>query len=431
MQVRIFHVADVHLGNEQYHLPERSNDFALAFQHVIHQAIDQRVNAVVVAGDIFHRRAIDPMVMGQATMLFRQLRNAGIPAIVIEGNHDKAYFRDGGYSWLAYLHQLGEIILLSPQFAQDSLIFAAEGKLPGELSGYYDIPRTGIRVYGVPWMGSQTGHVLEMLRTSFDAMREQEQYAGVRYRLLMLHTGVEGEMPAMHGLPDYSAFRQLKDCVDYIALGHVHKPYAFDNWLFNPGSLETNSIDETTWERGYYDVTVTIDTQQAKHAVQHVITPKRAFARWQFPVDGYPATDVLLAEFARFCQRHEHEARALDLPVIEVKMRGYLGFDQSALDWRSCEEIVRQYADPLHVIIRNVTQSAEAAAPDAEDAFDRTTLQELEFQVLREMLDVDSRFVARTEDWARVLVNIKRHALDQDSAADIAQGFRETMQRLT
>ena len=66
MRVRFLHMADCHLGYRQYNLRERFNDFGRAFHHVIDVAIREKVDFVLLAGDLFHKRAIDALTLNQA-----------------------------------------------------------------------------------------------------------------------------------------------------------------------------------------------------------------------------------------------------------------------------------------------------------------------------------------------------------------------------
>src|SRR5215813_15650523 len=114
MRAAFVHTADNHLGYEQYGLKERFNDFARAFLAVVDAAIERRADAFLIAGDLFNKRAIDAQTLMQAQAGFERLREAGIPAIAIEGNHDRSYYRDGT-SWLQFLCWQHLLILLSPR----------------------------------------------------------------------------------------------------------------------------------------------------------------------------------------------------------------------------------------------------------------------------------------------------------------------------
>jgi DNA repair exonuclease SbcCD nuclease subunit len=85
---RVIHTGDTHLGYRQYHRPERRADFLDAFRQVAADAIDDDVDAVVHAGDLFHDRRPDlPDVLGTLSVL-RDLDDADVPFLAIVGNHE-------------------------------------------------------------------------------------------------------------------------------------------------------------------------------------------------------------------------------------------------------------------------------------------------------------------------------------------------------
>ncbi|MBA3825651.1 MAG: exonuclease SbcCD subunit D [Ktedonobacterales bacterium] len=437
MDIRFFHLADVHLGNFQYQNQERYNDFAKAFGDIIETAIAEQVAAVVIAGDVFHKRSIDALTLYQAKHAFSLLKAAGIPAIVIEGNHDKAHYRDAQVSWLNFLSWSGDLILLSAINAGSELHFAPWSS-ESKQGGYYDLPG-GVRIYGVPWYGGSTAAIIERVGEALRRMAEDEAQAGVRYRALMLHTGVDGVVPNLHGLPTRTQFDPLRGLVDYIALGHVHKPYAFDDWLYNPGSTETVSAEEAAWKRGYYDVTVRLDDASGAplHTARHVLNKQRPFLRWSFAVDDLASPEVLLARFTAWCAEHAASAdRSTQQfggpPVIDIALTGTLVFDPGALERRALEDVVRRTMPALHVLLRNLFNAVDFDPASSElDGRNEATRQELELRVFRDLLARDARYAPTAEQWAKVVAELKGHALGDDEPAAIAAWLREAQQRLT
>jgi DNA repair exonuclease SbcCD nuclease subunit len=86
--VRVIHTGDTHLGYRQYHAPERRQDFLDAFRSVVEDAVEQDVDAVVHAGDLYHdRRPGLRDILGTISVL-RPLREHGIPFLAIVGNHE-------------------------------------------------------------------------------------------------------------------------------------------------------------------------------------------------------------------------------------------------------------------------------------------------------------------------------------------------------
>lgn len=430
MRAEFIHTADIHLGNHQYQNDERFNDFARAFHAVIDEAIRRRVAFVIVAGDIFHKRAIDALTLFQAKDAFGRLRAANIPALVVEGNHDKAYYRDANISWLQFLSWTGELILLAPQLTESELRFLPWSPQTMQ-GGYYDVGDTGIRVYGVPWYGANTATVIDRVAAELRRVRDDEAAAGVRYRILMLHTGVEGMVPTLHGLPTRMQYEPLRELVDYVALGHVHKSYVIDDWIFNPGSTETVSAEEWEWERGYFVVGVDPAASPPQSAAL-VSNPRRRYLRWVFNVDGIASPQDLIARFESFVERRQREAQSDDdRPVVDIALRGLLAFDQGALDRKALEAVVRRSITPLLVMIRNQTQAHEFDPTGGDaDSPDSASWQTLEQSVFRDLLLRDSRFAPAADEWAQVVAALKQHALNEDDPATIAAWLSQERARL-
>jgi len=99
---RVIHTGDTHIGYAQYHSPVRRQDFLDAFAAVVDDAIDDGVDAVVHAGDLFHdRRPALTDLMGTIRVL-RRLADADIPFLAVVGNHEAAR----GGQWLDLFERL-------------------------------------------------------------------------------------------------------------------------------------------------------------------------------------------------------------------------------------------------------------------------------------------------------------------------------------
>ena len=152
MKASIMHIADTHLGYEQYGVRERFNDFSRAFWDIIDDALYREVDFLVIAGDLFHKRAIDAMTLIHAIEGLKKLKAKSIPVIAIEGNHDRSYYRDG-VSWLQFLCHQEYLKLLSPRMRDGAPVIA-----PWEQStmagSHVDVLDGKVRVYGLPWQGA-------------------------------------------------------------------------------------------------------------------------------------------------------------------------------------------------------------------------------------------------------------------------------------
>ena len=74
MKASFMHIADTHLGYEQYGVRERFNDFSRAFWDIIDDALYREADFLVIAGDLFHKRAIDALTLIHAIEGLKKLK---------------------------------------------------------------------------------------------------------------------------------------------------------------------------------------------------------------------------------------------------------------------------------------------------------------------------------------------------------------------
>ncbi len=101
--LRIAHVSDTHLGYRALpnHDPltgrnQRAVDVERSFAAAIDDIIRQRPDLVLHAGDVFHQSRPNWHAVRHFIMQMRRIEDAGIPAVVIAGNHDTPRYRAGG-----------------------------------------------------------------------------------------------------------------------------------------------------------------------------------------------------------------------------------------------------------------------------------------------------------------------------------------------
>ncbi|MCB0044262.1 MAG: exonuclease SbcCD subunit D [Caldilineaceae bacterium] len=409
---RFLHFADCHLGYKQYNHKERFNDFARAFLDVIDRAIDAQVDFVILAGDLFQKRAIDALTLNQAMVGLERLERAAIPCIAVEGNHEHAYYQDA-VGWMEFLAQRRLLILLDAEFADGAPLLTPYSAT--RRRGAYIDPVPGVRVYGMRYYGAGTPAAVEAYAA---ALREQpsvqENGDPVDYTIFIAHGGVEGVLADEAGGLSVRQWSALKPYVDYLALGHIHKPYQFDDWIFNPGSTETCSISEAEWrERGYYLVEIDpADADERRHAVTLHANRRRPFFRFSYKVDHDQSPTELESKAGEFLLRKARDLRVDRLaddarPVVDLQLTGVLPFDRGALRLDLLETMAWDAFNPLHVLIKNHTRSAEFAI-DADETLSRT---QLERRVLADLLARDQRFAGKSDDWARLAVTLKQMAL--------------------
>jgi len=222
---RVIHTGDTHIGYQQYHVPERRQDFLAAFRTVVRDAIDDDVAAVVHAGDLFHdRRPTLSDIMGTLDVL-EELAAADIPFLAVVGNHEAK--RDA--QWLDLYASLGLATRLgdSPTVVRNTAF------------------------YGLDFVPRSKRDALDYEFTAHDA----DHAALVTHGLFQ---------PFDHG--DWDAEEVLTESpvdFDALLLGDNHKPgkqEVADAWVTYCGSTERASASERE-DRGYNIVTFDGETR--------------------------------------------------------------------------------------------------------------------------------------------------------------------------
>ncbi len=427
--VRFLHCADIHLGYQQYNDKVRFNDFGRALHAIVDKAVGNettfdshiqgKVDFVILAGDLFQKRSIDALTLNQAIRALERLRSAGIPCIAVEGNHERAYY-DDTIGWMKFLALQDLLILLDAPFAENRAQLQAWDSRRRQGS-FIDLPG-GVRVHGLRYYGSSTAPAVQAYAEALAELPKE----GVNYTVFVAHAGVEGQLEEKAGGLSNRQWSPLRPHVDYLALGHFHKPFQLENWIYNPGSPENCSIAETDWPaRGYLVVEVEpeqpAEGEQPRHAVVQGVNPRRACRLYSFKTDHVTTPEEFMVRLRAFLERRAVELRdavahgsypEILPPVVELYLSGVLPFERSALSMAAVEALVAEIFAPQVALVKNLTQPA-AFAVATDDTLSRAALER---QVLAGLFARDSRFAAASEQWASLAINLKNLALADASA---------------
>ena len=277
--IRILHFADAHIDMANYGrhdpvsgLPLRVLDFLKSLDTIVDTAIAERVDLVIFAGDAYKDRNPAPTFQREWNRRIMRLSRANVPTLLLVGNHDlsPALGRAHALDPFDTLEVPNVRVLDKPQFLR-----------PDDLWG---LP---LQVIALPWV-TRSGLVASQgLSTSdpgklFEALEERlteivqawlEQIDPSLPVVLTAHGSVQGalyggERTVMLGgdlvLPG-SLVRDPR--LDYVALGHIHKPQNLNENghppVVYPGSIERVDFGEieddkffvvASVERGHTDV---------------------------------------------------------------------------------------------------------------------------------------------------------------------------------
>ena len=411
--MKFLHISDVHLGCTRYQLPESPRDFFDAWIDVLQKyAIGENVDFVIMCGDFFHKRNVPPETMNYAFAGLNLLKEAGIPVIAIEGNHDQKH-NDTEYSWLRSLANWNLLYLLEPTNEHGQIIYKPWDDGRG---GYIDIGRA--RIFGSHWYGASANWAIPLL---IDGIKQHRREGA--FHILLLHTDVEGHQT--HPIPALSIAKlnELKSVADYVGLGHTHMHYVIDNWAFNPGSIEVTNIAEYRETRGVFLVEVDDANNITAQHIQDY--RQRPFQRLSFDVTKYSDTHQLTRDLLAMILREARVAEEIE-PIIEITLRGQLGFPNSLIESKKIREEAQKLTGALHIRLKNVSLPVEYAV--AVDMPDDAGREIVERRVIEDLVVRDKRFKSNVGDISNLIIGAKRLALGDEDPDKIAEFIRTAVE---
>ncbi|MBU2503496.1 MAG: DNA repair exonuclease, partial [Nanoarchaeota archaeon] len=280
--VRFAHLADVHLGGWKQ-LPLQSLNLE-SFKKAIDICIKERVEFVIIAGDIFDSAFPSIDILKESFAEFRRLKESGIPCFIIAGSHD---YSVSGKTFLDVLEKSG--------FCKNVLDFE-------ERDGKIILNPTihkGAAIYGYP--GKTSGLEIEDLR------RVELNDAPGMFKIFMLHTTID---KAKGTLPIDSLETDKVPPADYYALGHLHIDFRYENFIY-PGPIFPNNFQELEdLEHGRFCI---VDTAPgAENPVKKITLPIKGIVSINVEVkNALLATEKIISEL----EKHEIEDKIVLLRV--------------------------------------------------------------------------------------------------------------------
>lgn len=416
MRQRFIHTSDLHLGKTYRNAPgeaERYADFFSCLSGIVVDAVAERVDAVLIGGDLFHVGQILPRTFAKTIETLQPLKDAGIPCIAIEGNHDWIHRRDS-ISWMEALSQMGYLRLLRPSRTAEGGYrfdpFDAESGMGGMVA------LGGVHIYGLGYIGAQAGSHVERICEA----------VATDNNLLLFHVGIWSYSPVEIGNMKPEEAQRLAGTFGYVALGHGHKPYVVETpeggpFAYNPGSPERVNFGEETYAKGYYLVTA----EDGEFSAEFRPTSPRPMLVATVNLDGSANADDALASFVGqvMALLPEGDQRR---PLLELKLVGKVGFHPFELGRERLRLALAEIADPLHVEIKNhLSLVSRTGETDGE----KKNLAEIEHDVLRELIGAGSDYQGREEELVRLSLRLRdavqKGGIDGDELLAVLEGGGE------
>jgi hypothetical protein len=217
--VKFAHLADCHLGG--WRQEELQNLNFKSFQKVIEMCIQEKVNFVLISGDLFDSAYPPIEILKETFAEFKKLKDAGIPVYLIAGSHD---FSASGKTFLDVLEKAGFCKNVENWELQE------DGRIKLTPVFYEDIA-----IYGYP--GKKSGlEVNNLKNVCFDSIHP--------FTIFMVHTTIKD---VIGNLPIDYIEKQNLPLADYYAMGHIHQIFELKetNSVFvYPGPTFPNNFQE-------------------------------------------------------------------------------------------------------------------------------------------------------------------------------------------
>ncbi len=313
--MKILHTADIHLGSNTYGridpetgLNTRLLDFKRCFEFMVRRGLDEAIDLFLFCGDAY--RTADPTPTQQKVFAecLKPLSDAGIPIVMITGNHDHpvSFGKASALDIFGYIS--GDVRLFRKP--EKALIETRSGPL---------------QLLAMPWpirsmLLSKDEHrkkspleirdLIEQLYVGFIETTVKELDPALP-TVLAGHFSVQGSEVAgsertslIAHEPKFTPGQLAPPPIDYVALGHIHR---FQDRRTDPeappvvycSSIERITFKEADDPKGFVLVNIEPDGGRKKTTYAFVETPARRFLSLSRDVrQAVDPTEAILQEIA-------------------------------------------------------------------------------------------------------------------------------------
>ncbi len=229
--MRFLHTADWHVGRA-IRGRSRIAEFGAALDQVVDIAIDEGVDAMLLAGDVYEHAVPGPDADSLVVDAFLRLRDAGIRVVAISGNHDSAARMEAFAGLLRVIDvevvphvrppDRGGMLVVPSRAGDEEANIACVPFVPerrfGDAASLFDASEAWYRSYA-----QGMGQLLEAMAAGFSPGRIPIVLAHLFTDKALVTPG-GGERELTIGIAYAVPPSRLPAEAAYVALGHVHLP---------------------------------------------------------------------------------------------------------------------------------------------------------------------------------------------------------------
>jgi exonuclease SbcD len=295
---KMLHLADIHIGMENYGrtdpatgLNTRLQDYLQRFDEALTYALEtEPVDIVLIAGDIYKNRTPNPTHQREFARRLKRLVRAGIPVLILTGNHDVPVASGRAHSVEVFDALELEGVTIASRMRTHRI----------------DTRHGPLQIIAVPWLNRQALLTKEEVQGLPMAALDTEMIDKVTTWIEAAVAQVDPAIPTVltfHGTlagATYSSERAImlghdlvlprsavaQPGIDYVALGHIHKHQVIgsDPPAVYPGSLERIDFGEEKESKGF----VIADLEKGQTAWRFIEVGARPFVTVEVDVREAP-----------------------------------------------------------------------------------------------------------------------------------------------
>jgi exonuclease SbcD len=254
--MRVLHTSDWHVGRT-FHGRDLLTDQESVLGGLADLVVDQHVDVVVVAGDLYDRAVPAGEAIATCTRVLSRIREAGAQLVITPGNHDSAA-RLGAFGDFA---AAGGLHLRTSIADIDSPVLVADRFGPVAFYGIpYLEPEPARHALGVPTARGHQGVLTEAMNR---VRQDLAGRPGVRSVVLSHAFVIGGASSESERTISVGGVEQVPGSVfggvDYVALGHLHGPQKLAEHLRYSGSPLAYSFSEADHHKSVWLVDLDAD----------------------------------------------------------------------------------------------------------------------------------------------------------------------------
>jgi DNA repair protein SbcD/Mre11 len=226
--MKFSHIADCHIGSWR---DEKLNNLSTeAFIKALNISVEEKVDFILMAGDIFNTSLPAIEKLKAATKKLREVKEANIPVYIIPGSHD---FSPSGKTMLDVLEHAGLFI----NVVKGTITEEKKLQLQFTIN-----KKTGAKITGL--LGKK-GSLEKKYYENLDPTNLENEDG---FKIFMFHTALQELKPTYLAKMEANPVSFLPKSFDYYAGGHVHivkhaNIEGYKNIVY-PGPLFPNSFSE-------------------------------------------------------------------------------------------------------------------------------------------------------------------------------------------